>query len=86
MMTAAINPGSTRLEARRFRWVNAFGRLKPGVTMQQAKAGLQPLFHQYLEMEVQQKEFAKAAPLTRQNFLKMWMELLAPAPWGDTNS
>src|SRR5258708_801513 len=81
MMNAEINQGSTRLESRRFRWVNAFGRLKPGVTMQQAKAGLQPLFHQYLEMEVQQKEFAKSAPLTRQKFLKMWIELL-PASKG----
>jgi predicted permease len=32
-------------------------------------------------MEVQQKEFAKAAPLTRQKFLKMWIELL-PASKG----
>ncbi len=81
LMNAEISQGNPRLEARRFRWLNVFGRLKPGVTMQQANAGLQPLFHQYLEMEVQQKEFAKAAPLTRQNFLKMWIELL-PASKG----
>src|SRR5439155_8679037 len=72
------------LENRRSRWVNAFGRLKPGTSMQQARAGLQPLFHQMLEMEVQQKEFAKAAPLTKQNFLKMWIDLL-PASKGRSN-
>ena len=33
------------LNDRRSRWVTAFGRLKPGVTAQQAKAGIQPLFH-----------------------------------------
>jgi hypothetical protein len=43
------------LENRRGRWVNVFGRLKPGVSLTQAKASLQPLFHSILEMEVQQK-------------------------------
>ena len=44
------------LTDRRGRWVNAYGRLKPGVTLEQAKAGLQPLFHQMLEMEVREAE------------------------------
>src|SRR5579863_6554592 len=46
------------LTDRRGRWVNAYGRLKPGVTLQQAKAGLQPLFHQMLEKEVREGPFA----------------------------
>ena len=33
------------LNERRSRWVTAFGRLKPGVTVQQARASLQPYFH-----------------------------------------
>jgi predicted permease len=70
-------------KARRGRWVNVFGRLKPGVTEQQAKGALQPFFHQMLEMEVQQKEFATTAPETRQRFLTMWIELL-PAAKGDS--
>lgn len=75
VMRAELYPGdSLILKNRRFRWVSAFGRLKPGITMEGAKAGLQPLFHQMLETEVQQKEFATAAPLTKQNFLKMWIE------------
>jgi predicted permease len=81
-MRVALNPQAEGLlENRRQRWVNAFGRMKPGMTMAQAQAGLQPLFHQMLEMEVQQKEFAKAAPITKQTFLKMWIELL-PASKG----
>jgi predicted permease len=68
-----------RLNDRRTRWVQAFGRLKPGVSLQQAKAGLQPQFHQMLEMEVREKAFAKAAPLTKQNFLKMWLDVLPAA-------
>jgi predicted permease len=84
LMEPAVNQGSTNLEDRRFRWVNVFGRLKPGVTMEQARAGLQPLFHQMLEMEVQQKEFAKTAPITREKFLRMWLDLL-PASKGLSN-
>ncbi len=65
-----------RLNDRRFRWTEVFGRLKPGVTIEKAQAGLQPLFHQILNLEVQQKEFAKASPFVKQEFLKMWMEVM----------
>src|SRR5205807_9225095 len=37
-----------------------------------------------LEMEVQQKEFARAAPENKQRFLTMWIDLL-PASKGDSN-
>jgi predicted permease len=67
------------LNNRRGRFTQAFGRLKPGVTLEQAKAGLQPLFHQILQMEVQDKEFARATEHTRQQFLKMWMDVLPAA-------
>jgi predicted permease len=70
-------------KSRRGRWVNAFGRLKPGLTLEQAKNALQPYFHQMLEMEVLQKEFANAAPEVRQNFLTMWVDLL-PASKGES--
>ena len=77
MMKAQMDPlNFYSLTGRRGRWVNAFGRLKPGVTIEQAKAGLQPLFHQMLEMEVREKEFARTAPETKQSFLRMWIDLL----------
>src|SRR3954447_823833 len=41
-----------RLNAERFRWTQVFGRMKPGITIQKAQAGLQPLFHQILNREV----------------------------------
>ena len=69
------------LKKRRARWVNVYGRLKPGITLEQAKAGLQPLMHQMLNMEVQEKDFSRAAPETKQAFLKMWLDLL-PASKG----
>jgi len=72
------------LKKRRARWVNTYGRLKPGVTVEQAKASLQPLMHQMLDMEVQEKDFAKAAPETKQAFLRMWIDLL-PAEKGQSS-
>ena len=76
LMEEQVNQGSDSLENRRFRWVDVFGRLKPGESMEQARAGLQPLFHQIIGWEVQQKEFAKTAPITKENFLKMWLDVL----------
>ena len=69
------------LKNRRRRFVQVFGRLKPGVTLEAAKAGLQPLFHQMLRMEVQMPEFAKTTEYTRQRFLAMSMDVL-PASKG----
>ena len=86
MMKRQLDPtgykiGPYTFEDRRGRWVAAFGRLKPGVSEKQAKAGLQPLFHQMLEMEVQEQAFAKASEVTKQHFLRMWLDLL-PASTG----
>lgn len=69
------------LNDRRSRWVTAFGRLKPGVSIEQAKAGIQPFFHQILRMEVKEKAFAKASPYMKEQFLRMSMDVL-PASKG----
>ena len=73
-----------RLNTNRFRWTEVFGRLKPGMTIQSAQAGLQPLFHQILNREVTEQPFAKAAPIVKQEFLKMWMEVM-PGSKGRSN-
>ena len=86
MMEAQLSPQFAEfysMKNRRGRWVNVFGRMKPGVTMTQAKAALQPFFHQMLNMEVGEKDFAKAAPETKKAFLSMWIELL-PGSKGDS--
>ena len=89
MMKAEMDPVGSgfdyNLKSRRGRWVNVMGRMKPGVTQEQAKASLQPFFHQILEMEVQQKEFARVAPENKQRFLTMWIDTL-PASKGDSES
>jgi hypothetical protein len=60
-----------RLNNDRFRWVEVFGRLKSGITLEKAQAGLQPLFHQILNREVTEPPFAKASPFVKQEFLHM---------------
>jgi hypothetical protein len=64
------------LKERRDRWVNAFGRLKPGVSMQQAKASLQPFMHSMLEYEVQLPAFSRASKYDRDEFLKCSIDVL----------
>ena len=82
MMQPAVFPWKWyKLWNRRGHWVNAFGRLKPGVTLQQAKAALQPFYHQELEREVLEPAFARASTYTRERFLKGWIDVL-PASKG----
>ena len=78
MVAQAIpyNDASSFLTNRRQRWVNAFGRLKPGVSATQAKAALQPFFHGMLEMEVQQEAFNNASAEVRQRFLQNIIDVL----------
>jgi predicted permease len=64
------------LTDRRQRWVNAFGRLKPGVTETQAKASLAPFMHSMLENEVREAAFNHASAYDREQFLKCYIDLL----------
>jgi predicted permease len=75
-MAAEMTDKEKPLEDRRQRWVQVFGRMKPGFDLRGAKASLAPLFHRTLEMEVQQKEFAHATPYTRQQFLKITLDAI----------
>jgi predicted permease len=64
------------LTNRRVRWVNAFGRLRPGVDLGQARAGLAPLMRSMLEKEVREPAFNRASSQTRLQFLTCWIDLL----------
>ncbi len=76
MMKAQMTPFWDGLKDRRQRWVNAFGRLKPGMSIKTSKASLQPFMHSMLAMEVQQAAFRNASPFTRQEFLKCYIDVL----------
>jgi putative ABC transport system permease protein len=70
-----INPMKF-LTDRRTRWVNAFGRLKPGVSLKQAKAALQPFMHSMLEEEVKEAAFSHASAYDKEQFLKCTIDVL----------
>ena len=79
VMKTEMTPHSDGLKDRRRRlsWVTTYGRLKPGISTEQAQASLQPLLHSILEMEVQQPEFARSATAAdREPFLRNRIELL----------
>jgi predicted permease len=76
MMQVPMWPRLNRLEERRLSWVTAFGRLKPGVGILQAKASLQPLMHNILEVEVQEPTLQHYSDYDREQFLKNSVELL----------
>jgi hypothetical protein len=62
-------------------WMHVFGRLKPGVTAEQAQAGLQPWFRSMLEADAAQADFSRAMPIQIRQFFASTVEVL-PAPLG----
>ena len=76
MMKAQLTPNWDGLKNRRQRWVNVFGRLKPGVSLKQAKASLQPFMHNMLELEVKEAAFRNASDFDRKQFLKCTIDVL----------
>ncbi len=76
MMKAQMTPNWDGLKDRRQRWVNAFGRLKLGVSLKQAKASLEPFMHSMLLMEVKEAAFRNVSAYDRAQFLKTSVEVL----------
>src|SRR5262249_2109082 len=73
-MSETLRPGFRAMYDRRQRWVNVYGRLKPGIAIEQAKAGLQPLFHQIINGEVTMPAFRNATPFDKTQFLRMYLD------------
>src|SRR5262249_7031800 len=78
MMKKQMTPGweMYSLENRQDRWVNVFARLKQNISIQQAKAALQPLFHSMLETNVREKDFAHADAYSKQQFLRSTIDVM----------
>ena len=79
MMKAQMTPQWDDLDNRRSRWANVFGRLKPGVTAESAKAALQPYFKGIRSMEVQEAAFRTTSSAQREQFLTGTIDLLPAA-------
>ena len=54
-MKAEIRPGITDLQDRTSRWLNIVGKLEPGLTREQAEAGINPLWYSIRADELKQR-------------------------------
>ncbi len=84
MMAQQLTPIEKAMTDRNMRWLNVFGRLKPGVTRTQAQAGLQPFYGSRLQFEVQEERFARASARDRERFLKGTVAV-TPAAYGKSD-
>jgi predicted permease len=80
-MASELTPISNAVADRRMRWLNVFGRLKAGVTSEQAQAGLQPFYASRLEFEVKQDAFEAVPAQDRQRFVAGTIDVM-PAAYG----
>ncbi|HZQ93892.1 MAG TPA: ABC transporter permease, partial [Candidatus Sulfotelmatobacter sp.] len=69
LMTPVMTPGRDELGNRRSQWVQIFARLKPGYTVESARASLQPLFHQILREEAREPAISRRSQRDRDQFL-----------------
>jgi predicted permease len=75
-MKRQVTPEWDRLLDRRARWMHVFGRLKPGMTVERAQAGLQPWFKSMLDEDTKREGFPRATAEQRQEFLSSRLEVL----------
>jgi predicted permease len=68
-MQPKLGPAWVQIETRRFRWVQVYGRLRPGLTAQGAQAGLQPMYRALLE-EHAHDAVGSASDETKRRFLE----------------
>ena len=82
MMKAQFTPGWDDLENRRSMWLELMGRLKPGVSANQAEAALNTLWRPILEMEL--KDIPNHSPRFQKGFLGRRL-VAAPGAKGRSN-
>jgi predicted permease len=78
-MKPALTPGWDAMGDRRSQWIQVFGRMKPGYTIDSAKASLETLFHQILQYEVAQPELSQASQYYRDRFLRRQIRMVPAA-------
>jgi len=68
-MKPLMTPGWDEIGDRRSQWIHLFARMKPGYTIERAKASLQPLLSQILQYELTLPEMRDTTPYDRNRFL-----------------
>ena len=78
-MKPLMTPGWDDMGDRRSQWIQMFARLRPGYTLDSAKASLQPLFHQILVDELARPEMRDTNDYYRKRFLARQVRMEAAA-------
>jgi predicted permease len=68
-MKRQATPEWDKLLDRRARWMHVFGRLRPGLTAEEAQAGLQPWFKSMLDDDTRREGFPRVTAEQRAEFL-----------------
>jgi predicted permease len=76
MMKRQATPDFDWLLDRRGKWLHVFARLKPGITLQQAEAGLQPWFKAMLEADTKREGWPPVTEEQRRRFLASRLQVL----------
>jgi ABC-type antimicrobial peptide transport system permease subunit len=79
MMKRVATPTWNALQDRRTRWLNVFGRLKPGVSPEQATTRLQPWFKAYLQADTQREGWPQTTPVQMREYMASALDLLPGA-------
>ena len=80
-MKKQATPEWDRLLDRRTAWMQVIGRLRPGVTLEQAQAGLQPWFKSMLDEDTRREGFPLVTAKQRAEFLASTL-VVTPAAHG----
>ena len=79
MMKREATPGWDALLDRRTRWLHVFGRLKPGVTPEQAKVRLQPWFKAYLQADTTREGWPQVTDAQMKEYMGSILNVLPAA-------
>ncbi len=78
-----VTPGWSGLDERRTRFLHVFGRLRPGMTREQAQARLQPWFKAYLRADTERTGWPQITQAQMHEYLGASLDLLpgGRGPW-----
>jgi predicted permease len=79
MMKRQATPGWDALFDRRTMWLHIFGRLKPGISRQQAAARLQPWFKAYLQADTRREGWPRVTDAQLKEYMASRLDVLPAA-------
>jgi predicted permease len=84
MMEGLMIPPNPRMTEGGLRWLKAYARLKPGISPEQAEAGLAPLYRTLREQDLADARFSRASATVKRRYLNENQIDITPASEGYT--